>query len=509
MPVWEYKIITSGPLGFASPQLLEQHLNQLGKEEWEIIHFQTRPDNPLAFYGLARRSVARDWTMEASPAAASGLKSGAIPAPPEEKAAPALNTAALRAEAEERRESLLAREESLRPLHDAAAEADEDGIAADDEERFEEEELPTFFEAIRPHLRRNQRGPGMAASVEYLAKKFGQTEADLVEALKECGFAVPAGPKDPPAILEYDGDLYWLNFNHRHQLWVNTKEKPRAAFKVVAGTKVEAGVTPETGDRKPERTEEKGEQPAESTRQSEIRDPQSPIGSAPLPEGPALLDRLRPMMRRNRHEPGWSGSVSYLARALQTERGTLEAAFAALGLTLPPAAGGRPVRVEIGGFTYWLNRDKSGQTWINVREGAAAEAGAPQPELPLAPAPAGPAPQGSPLAAVRLLLKETKRGSVAAEAARLAVQLNKTPEELLAALVGAGLKVPDKAREKPVFVEHAGEIFWLNRNARGEVWLNAKVSKFAEREGDDGPEAAAEAPGKARRPRRKKDETDA
>ena len=58
MPNWEYKIITSGSLGFASPQLLEQHLNQLGREEWEIIHFQNRPENPLAFTGLARRRSA-------------------------------------------------------------------------------------------------------------------------------------------------------------------------------------------------------------------------------------------------------------------------------------------------------------------------------------------------------------------------------------------------------------------------------------------------------------------
>jgi len=502
MPVWEYKIITSGPLGFASPQLLEQHLNQLGKEEWEVVHFQTRPDNPLAFYGLARRPVARDWTMEASLAAGPGLKSGALPAPPEEKAAPALDTAALRAEAEERRESLLAREESLRPVHGGEEEdAEDDGAAADDDDQFEEEELPTFFEAIRPHMRRNEKGPGMAASVEYLAKKFGQTEADLVEALKECGFTIPAGPKDPPAHLEYDGDLYWLNFNHRHQLWVNTKEKPRAAFKVVPGTKVEGGPIPETGERKSEREGTPPEGGAESSALSGIHDPKSEM----VPAGPALLDRLRPMMRRNRHEPGWSGSLSYLARALKSERGALEAAFAALGLAMPASAGDRPARVEIGGFTYWLNRDKSGQTWINAREGTAAEAGAAQPELPLAPPPAAPAPQGSPLAAVRLLLKETKRGGVAAETGRLAAQLNKTPGELLAGLTGAGLKVPEKAREKPVFIEHAGEIFWLNRNARGELWLNAKASKFAGAAAED--EAGPAATGRPRRPRRKKDET--
>ena len=31
-----------------------------------------------------------------------------------------------------------------------------------------------------------------------------------------------------------------------------------------------------------------------------------------------------------------------------------------------------------------------------------------------------------------------------------------------------------------MFVEHAGEIFWLNRNAKGELWVNAKASKYAD-----------------------------
>jgi hypothetical protein len=30
-------------------------------------------------------------------------------------------------------------------------------------------------------------------------------------------------------------------------------------------------------------------------------------------------------------------------------------------------------------------------------------------------------------------------------------------------------------------VEHTGEILWLNRNAKGELWLNAKASKLAEK----------------------------
>src|SRR5204863_142833 len=57
------------------------------------------------------------------------------------------------------------------------------------------------------------------------------------------------------------------------------------------------------------------------------------------------------------------------------------------------------------------------------------------------------------LGAVRLLLKETKTGLVAGKLDRVAEELGKSPDELLNALTGAGLKVPEKPREKPVFVE--------------------------------------------------------
>src|SRR5277367_3342306 len=70
MSVWEYKVITSGKGGFATPVLLESFLNQLGKDEWEIIRFQSQADNALAFTGLARRPTQRDWTLEDAVAAA-------------------------------------------------------------------------------------------------------------------------------------------------------------------------------------------------------------------------------------------------------------------------------------------------------------------------------------------------------------------------------------------------------------------------------------------------------
>src|SRR5690242_10142085 len=64
MSLWEYKIITSGKGGFATPATLEKFLNDLGRDEWEIIDFRSPPENPLAFNGLARRSTQRDWTLE-------------------------------------------------------------------------------------------------------------------------------------------------------------------------------------------------------------------------------------------------------------------------------------------------------------------------------------------------------------------------------------------------------------------------------------------------------------
>jgi hypothetical protein len=59
----------------------------------------------------------------------------------------------------------------------------------------------------------------------------------------------------------------------------------------------------------------------------------------------------------------------------------------------------------------------------------------------------------------------------------VAQQLGQTPERLIEALAAAGVKEPADADAKPTFGENAGEIFWLNRNPKGELWLNAKASK--------------------------------
>jgi hypothetical protein len=89
------------------------------------------------------------------------------------------------------------------------------------------------------------------------------------------------------------------------------------------------------------------------------------------------------------------------------------------------------------------------------------------------------------LAAIRPLLKETRTGSMAGKIERLAEELGRPVDDLIATLVATGLKVPEKAREKPVFVELDGENLWFSKNAKGELWLNAKASKLVD------PEAAA------------------
>jgi hypothetical protein len=626
MSLWEYKVITSGKGGFATPALLEKFLNDLGRDEWEIIHFHTPPDNFLAFTGLARRSTQRDWTLEDAAAAAAKAEAEKLRAEFEAKFKAAAGNAPV-AGPEERAPSFLeekvAPDDGFRKLVDTSHDDDPDAEEEDKADEWdkltaaEEDELPTFFEAIKPHMRRNQRGPGMSVGVDYLAKKWDQTEDDLKAALGECGFVVPADEDAKPEYLEYDGDLYWLNVNRRGELWINTKEKPRPVFRPVKAARVEVEAPapketarprdegrvavegrPETSGERSEpeapKTEAESGQAAASAAETDQRAPtpgrNSKTETVPLPEGSALLDKIRPHMRRNRRGPGGSGSTSFLSRALRTSEAELKAAFSALGLAIPATPADKPVYSEIGNVVWWLNLDSRGGLWINGREKkegetvppsseASAEAPAEssagtdapdaapsevaavatgsedpapadgvrlpadatsavespsldagQPDemarsvptgesgesTPLLEAPA-PAPAGAPasasasLAAVRMLLKETKAGSASARVDRLADDLGKPAEEVVATLLDAGLRVPDKPREKPAFVEHAGEVLWLNRNARGELWLNARTSKGADREaepddGEDGsePGEASEGEGekKARRPAR-------
>lgn len=541
MSLWEYKVLSSGRGGFATPVLLEKFLNELGRDEWEIIEFHTQAENALAFTGLARRPTQRDWTLEDAAAAAAKSEAEKLRAEFEAKFKAATGGGA--AAAEEPGPSFL--EEKSAPddgfrkpvdtTHDADADSDEE--AKEDEwEKLaaaEEDELPVFFDAIKPHLRRNQRGVGMSVGVDYLARKWDQSEDDLKGALLECGFTMPEDEDAKPVYVEFDGDLYWLNVNRRGELWLNTKEKPRPVFRVAKAQPVtieeeakpqgQAADRPRSGDRR--RSHERGagkaaggSQPGSEDRESasgEASPPRSESGApaesedsnseataaagrtgggAALPEGPALLAKIRPQMRRNRRGPGGSGSTSFLSRALRCSEADLVAAFATLGLVVPETSRDKSQYVEIGEELWWLNRDSRGGVWINGREKRKGETAvsAQESETPAsaessAPESAPPAEPTRPeltlttgdrlIAGARLSLKKARGGAVAGGVVGLAAEAGRPVEEFLAALVDAGLKVPEKSREKPAYAEHMGELFWLSRNAKGEIWLNAKPSK--------------------------------
>ena len=587
MSLWEYKVITSGKGGFATPAMLEKFLNDLGRDEWEIIQYHSTPDNLLAFTGLARRSTQRDWTLADAAAAAAKAEAEKLRAEFAAKFEAATRSAPAAAEAPPASfiEEKSAPDDGFRKPVDTSRDDDPESHEEpkDDWDKLtasEEEELPVFFDAIKPHMRRNVRGPGMSVGTDYLAKKWDQTEDDIKGALIECGFVMPADEESRPEHVEYDGDLYWLNINRRGELWINTKEKPRPVFRNVKATRIEQP----TEEPKPEaaapsdqpaakphfepraRREEAtsaapAAAPADASGATPTPAPAPEVASAPLPAGADLLNKIRPHMRRNRRGPGGSGSATFLARALRRSEAEITAAFLSLGLVLPPNPNDKPIFVEFGAEIWWLNQDSRGGVWINGRDKkdgevlgspatptqeapasaptagtldstasvpdrAAAPASVPssapaidavptaspsdetmppmgyraatRPEsapAPLAPAVETPtatptndtpaAPSGSNvLAAVRLLMKETRTGGFSGKLDRVAEELKKSADDIVAALVSAGLKVPEKAKEKPVFVEHAGEIFWFNQNAKEELWLNAKASKFAEKDGE-------------------------
>lgn len=504
MAIWEYKVISSGKGGFASPQLLENFLNELGTDEWEIIDYRQVPDNPLAFTGLARRGSQRDWTLEAEAAAQAReeerLKREAERRKEEER----IEKAARDAEAE--REAAKADKASggdgLRKLRDTERDddpealADEaEGLGLDDWDELDmEDDLPTLLDAIKPHLRRNQKGLGEAAAIDYLAKRWDQEPEDVVGALVECGFAVPETDEELPDYFDFEGDLFWLNRNNRGQLFINVREKPRARFKPTKLKKLDAD-DPAAEDVRAEHTAdlaEKKKRAEERAARKAAEEAEAAKPGEPLPEGLAVLDVLKPKMRRNRRGPGMSGTISFLAKALKHSEETLLESLKAIDLVVPEDKDAKPVFVEAEGQLFWLKQDNRGGVWINCRDqdkakakhkptaksdAPATETDVPAetpsdeetPEITFAPGP-------NAIPALRLLLKPKSRGTgVSAEVSGLAEALDKPAVEILEVLVKAGLNVPEDADEKPTFIELGDEILWLNRNAKDDsLWLNAK-----------------------------------
>ena len=490
MANWEYKLISSGPLGFASMTLLEQHLNQMGKEEWEILSFTTKPDNPLVFHGLARRPIARDWF------------------PPAE-AKPAYTPPPITKEQEDdgRDERSFAEDLPVqRPAN--APEMPELKLGNFDDLAGSEEDLPTLFDALQPFLRKNPRGDH-SVGLDFLAKKFEQDERELLAAFVECGLEVPERAGEKGAVVDHDGGLYWLDRDNKGRIGLNTRQKK---FKTVQGTPVAAEPAAERAsepaaaptEHRWERDEPPGKQPRpERQPRPEPQDrpprqerpdraPQQDRAESPLPaDRDSFLGRIRAMMRRNRRGHGWSGSFPYLTKALKLNEAELLEKLNGLGLQVRDERD-KPVFAEDGDFLFWLNKNHRGEIWINAklaREGGnrGDERGADRRQEPAA-APSEPAPPAKTLppenilSAIRLLLQPKKRGEgVTAQVAEVAEKLERSAEQMMAALSSAGLNVPDSPKAKPTFAEQGGEIFWLNVNPKGQVWINAKASKSAAR----------------------------
>jgi hypothetical protein len=592
MSLWEYKHITSGPHGFATPALLESYLNQLGKDEWEIISYETLPTSPLAFNGVARRTTLRDWTLESAAAAAAKIEADKLRA---EFAAKFTGSAAGAAGdgAAEKPATLVsetvAAEDGFRKLRNTESDGDPDAAEeGDDWDNWDnlDDDLPTFFEAIKPHLRRNQRGPGQSVGITFLAKRWEQTEGDLIGALKECGFTIPEREDDAPVYLEFEGELYWLNLNNRHELFLNTREKPRPVFRVAQAkpldpsdpaaallaeevaaeqaekTKREAERLAREAEQAARRAEHEARRVAQQAAAQAAREAAAAAKAAAVPERgegvvsaviepPAaeepeeivtvsteelppeaddFLAAVRAQMRRNRRGPGYSGSVTYLARAFKQPEADLVEMFVAVGLTVPETTNDKPVKTQIGAFVYWLNKDSRGAIWINgdevrapkseqvvpavpapVAEVAPVVESAPKPEVVAA---VEPAPEAAPvtevaavpagdsaLAGIRLLLKPNKRGSgVSAEVGYLAKTLGQELQSFLVVVSELGLALPATEEHKPTFVEHGDEIFWLNKNPKdGSVWINAKTSKAGAKKAAGGAAVAAKPKAKVKK----------
>jgi hypothetical protein len=248
--------------------------------------------------------------------------------------------------------------------------------------------------------------------------------------------------------VDYDGDLYWVNINRRGELWVNTKEKSRPVFRTV---QARGSRRPRRPAAEPEAAQARGEadprqrKPGGATSRRPIRAPGARASGGP---GPPRQDP--PLMRKNRREPGGSGSMSFLSRALKCSERRSSSAFTAMGLS--PGAGGRSAGLRRDrGRDLVAQQGQPRRIWINAREKRGEEA----PRLPggaaagAAPDSGGPAP-GNVLAAVRLLLKETKTGSVAAPvgAPWRATSASRSTSSRRAHLVG--LRCPRSPREAGV-----------------------------------------------------------
>ena len=464
MSLWEYKHITSGPHGFATPALLESYLNQLGKDEWEIISYQTLPSSPLAFNGVARRTTLRDWTLESAAAAAAKIEADKLRA--EFAAKFQGNTPATTDAASEKPATLVsetaAAEDGYRKLRDTERDGDPDAHEGEDWNEWDnyDDDLPTFFEAIKPHLRKNQRGVGQSVGVTFLAKRWEQTEGDLIGALKECGFVIPETEEAPPEHLEFEGELYWLNLNNRHELFINTREKPRPVFRAVAAKKLDpsdpavALLIEEAAAEQAEKAKREAERLAREAEQAARRAEQE----------------VRRLAQQAEHEARRAAAQAAreAAQAAQAAARAAALANASTPESAERAPTGEPAPTNGAEASAASNGAAADTNPASVADSSI------RPDIP-----AGPLPQGEDLlAAIRPQMRRNRRGpGYSGSTVYLARAFKHSEADLVAALAAIGLAVPETANDKPIKTTIGSYVYWLNKDARGAVWINGDEAR--------------------------------
>ena len=470
MSLWEYKHITSGPHGFATPALLESYLNQLGKDEWEIISYETIGSNTLAFNGVARRTTLRDWTLEGAAAAAAKVEADKLRA---EFAAKFAGNAASGGGADgagEKPTSLVAEhaagEDGFRKLRDTERDGDPDaGEEGDDWDNWDnlDDDLPTFFEAIKPHLRKNQRGPGQSVGVTFLAKRWEQSEGDLIGALKECGFVIPETEDAAPEHLEFEGELYWLNLNNRHELFLNTREKPRPVFRTVPAKKLDpsdpaAALLAE--EAAAEQTEKELREAERVTREAEH------AARRAEQEARRIAAQAQAQAAREAAQAAREAAQAQAAAA----RAAAIAAAAAVGAA---AAAGTAVKADVASPA--VVADGAAPVTAVVAAAAPPEAESPVVTVALEELPPE---AGDFLAAVREQMRRNRRGpGYSGSIPFLARAFKQSEEDLVEMFAAVGLAVPATAADKPVKTGIGEYVYWLNKDSRGGIWINGDEAR--------------------------------
>ena len=175
--------------------------------------------------------------------------------------------------------------------------------------------------------------------------------------------------------------------------------------------------------------------------------------------------------------------MTFLSRALKCSAEDLQAAFENLGLSLSENKDEKTEPTVIGDELWWLNQDSRGGVWINGRENKDNDEAAPKSK--------GDA-KLSLLSSARPHLTTVRKGTFSQETGAVASKLEQPSEDFLNALVAAGLMVPEKPRQKPVIVDQGGQSFWLTRNTKDQILLNAKAAEKPEGEAESAYEEPVE-----------------